>query len=92
LLSNIAACNVDSSAREIISGLINSNGWLIQQLQEGNLNINKLKRLLACISEPNNKKNRQTKANKTPREDTGHGRTHSDAYTGAEELTNSLCK
>ena len=86
LLSNIAACNLDSSAKEILSGLINSNGWLIQQLQEGKLNINKLKRLFACVSEPNNKKDWKAKANKIPSDNKGHGRTHSDKYTGAEEI------
>jgi transposase len=86
LLSNITACNLDSSAKDILCGLINSNGWLIQQLQEGKLSINKLKRLFACISEPNNKKDWKAKANKTPSDTKGHGRTHSDKYTGAEEI------
>jgi hypothetical protein len=86
LLSNIAACNLDSTAKEIVSGLINSNGWLIQQLQEGKLTINKLKRLFCCISEPNNKKLRKSKANAFVTNNKGHGNTHSDKYVGAEEI------
>ena len=63
-LSKISTCNLDEDMKALVSGLINSNGWMIQQIQEGKLTIAKLRRLFACVSEPNKKKERKTKANK----------------------------
>ena len=86
LLKEITESNLGDIAKKVFEGLIDLNGWLTEQLEEGKLSINKLKRLFACISEPNNKKNRKAKANKTPSNNKGHGQNHSNGYTGAEEI------
>ena len=78
-----------------LSGLINSNGWLIQQLHEGKLTIAKLRRLFACPSESSKHKDRKDKANKSSDDKKkDHGRNHSDEYTGAatEEVKHSDLK
>ena len=56
LLKEITESNLGDIAKKVFEGLIDLNGWLTEQLEEGKLSINKLKRLFACISEPNNKK------------------------------------
>jgi len=94
-LSKISTCNLDEDMKALVSGLINSNGWMIQQIQEGKLTIAKLRRLFACVSEPNKKKERKTKANKNSNsKKKGHGRNHSDEYTGAttEEIKHNDLK
>ena len=84
LLAQLEVSNLGNDAKSIFKGLVDLNGWLIQQLEEGNLTIAKLRRLFACISEPNKKKERKGKANKSSNgEKKGHGRNHSDEYTGA---------
>ena len=84
LLAQLEGSNLGNDAKSIFKGLVDLNGWLIQQLEEGNLTIAKLRRLFACISEPNKKKERKGKANKSSNgEKKGHGRNHSDEYTGA---------
>ena len=86
LVNNIKDCNLSDEIKSFVTGLIHSNGWLTQQLQEGKLTIAKLRRLFACISEPNNKhKDRKDKANNGEKGSAkGHGRNHSDEYIGAE--------
>lgn len=86
LLSELKNCNLTGFAKTFFEGLVDLNVWLIQQLEEGKLNIAKLRRLFACISEPNNKhKDRKDKANNGEKGSAkGHGRNHSDEYIGAE--------
>lgn len=86
LLKELSESNLSDLAKEVFGGLVDLNGWLIDQLEAGKLNITKLKRLFSCISEPNNKKQRKSKANASVTDNKGHGRTHSDAYVGAEEI------
>jgi len=89
LIKNIKDCNLSNEIKDFVTGLIHSNGWLTQQLQEGKLTIAKLRRLFACISEPNRCKERKLQANKskTNEPSAGHGRNHSDTYSGAEVIT-----
>ena len=85
LLERLAGSNLEDDAKLLFEGLVNLNGWLTQQLHEGKLTIAKLRRLFACPSESSKRKDRKDKANKGSGEKKkGHGRNHSDEYTGAE--------
>ena len=85
LLERLEGSNLEDDAKLLFEGLVNLNGWLTQQLHEGKLTIAKLRRLFACPSESSKRKDRKDKANKGSGEKKkGHGRNHSDEYTGAE--------
>jgi transposase len=87
----LEASNLDTDTQAFFSGLLKSNRWLIQQLEEGKLSIRKLQKIFGVNTEPNEKyKERKDRANKDQNKDNpekkGHGKNHSDEYTGAEEI------
>jgi len=91
LQSVIDNSNLPANAMEIVLGLVNLNGWLSSELEKGNLTIHKLRKLLGIIAsseKAGKRKERKDKANKGSNDDqpSGHGRNHSDEYTGAENI------
>lgn len=91
ICQKLVGSNLDDETRELVIGLIRSNKWLIDQLEKGKLTIKKLRKIFGITTERNEKsKHRKNKANgkskdkKDPKP--GHGRNHSDEYTGAEEI------
>ncbi len=82
--------DLSQETQDFFSGLLKSNRWMIQQLEEGKLSIKRLQKIFGVNSEPNKKhQERKDRANKKPSSDEpkkGHGKTHSDEYTGAEKI------
>ena len=83
--------NLNADTRELVVGLIKANKWLIEQLEQGKITIKKLRKIFGVTTEKNKKsKDRKEKANGKNTESSkpkpGHGRNHSDEYSGAEEI------
>jgi transposase len=91
ICQKLTGSNLDDETREFVIGLINSNKWLIEQLEQGKITIKKLRKIFGVTTEKNHKsKDRKDKANGKNTESNkpkpGHGRNHSDEYNGAEEI------
>ena len=83
--------NLTQDAQDFFAGLLKVNKWLIEQLEQGKITIKKLRKIFGVTTEKNKKsKDRKDKANGKNTESNkpkpGHGRNHSDEYSGAEEI------
>lgn len=90
LCTSILGSDLSKDQSTLLIGLLKSNRWMIQQLEEGKLSIKRLQKIFGVNAEPNKKhQERKARANQKPSTDEakkGHGKTHSDAYTGAEKI------
>lgn len=91
LCDEISGSNLSKDKVDLLIGLVNSNVWMQQILQEGRLTIRKLQKLFGSTTERRlnyqSKSDASTDSNKE--EDTkpkGHGRLPEEAYTGAEDI------
>ena len=78
--------DLNDITRELVVGLIKTNKWLIEKLEQGKISIQKLRKIFGVTTEKNSKyQDRKDKANATNKEShapqPGHGRNHSDELT-----------
>lgn len=90
LCDEISGSNLSKDKVELLIGLVNSNVWMQQILQEGRLTIRRLQKLFGVTTERlSNYKSKPEFSTDSNKEDTkpkGHGRLPEEAYTGAEDI------
>ena len=91
LCKKLSDSNLEQEDQDFFAGLLKANKWLIEQLEQGKITIKKLRKVFGVTTEKNKKsKDRKDKANgkntKSSNPKPGHGRNHSDEYSGAEEI------
>jgi len=91
LIERIQTDNLTNSDKEIITGLIEFNGWLQFSLQEKNISINRLQKIFGSNSEKRKKKNNSTtssngqnKDDNTSAQDDSYGADDQSGITDAD--------